>query len=87
MTRCCSCVKLPGPTSCANLPRSKPSNNRTPQADDALVAQVRSEMAAMAAHHEQRVGALEARLKWYAENQEMVGAGDRLIAEQVGATG
>jgi hypothetical protein len=30
------------------------------------------------------VAALESRLAWFAENQEMIGASDSLIAEQVG---
>jgi hypothetical protein len=56
----------------------------TTQAEDALVASVRAEMAAMASAHAQRVAALETRLAWFAENQRLLGDGDALIAEQVG---
>jgi hypothetical protein len=38
----------------------------------------------MARGHAARVQALEARLAWYAENQQLLGASDDLIAEQVG---
>jgi len=36
----------------------------------------------MAVAHAQQVAALEARLAWYVDNQELLGANDGLVAEQ-----
>ncbi|KIZ00431.1 hypothetical protein MNEG_7531 [Monoraphidium neglectum] len=61
---------------------------RAMEEGDALVAAVRAEMEAMARAHAEQAGAhaivaaLESRLAWFAENQEMIGASDSLIAEQ-----
>lgn len=47
------------------------------------MAELRAEMVEMTRQHQEQVKALDERLMWYAENQQLIGANDRLVAEQV----
>jgi hypothetical protein len=67
----------------ASLLSTHPCSCPTPlQEGDLLVARIRQEMEALKQQHAAVVGELQAKLAWYAENQELVSENNDLIQQQ-----
>ncbi|GMH40373.1 hypothetical protein BSKO_08277 [Bryopsis sp. KO-2023] len=57
-------------------------NLNSMEAGDALVRQVREEMETLKIEHREMVNALQAKIAWYAENQDIIDQNSALLSEQ-----
>lgn len=52
------------------------------QEGDELVRQIKAEMSSMQSRHDAMVSSLQEKLKWYADNQDLLTANDALVSQQ-----
>lgn len=54
----------------------------TLQAEDEVIAELRDQLSAQSAAHQQQLSELQSKLSWYVENQQLISQSDELVTHQ-----